>query len=594
MDDNNKPAWRQRIQLKKRSKTLKKSAQKQARKVEGATMRHAHRFLVSRWDKIREIRAHIIIWLGSVAVLIALVGLQMVWFQRSYITRAPVNGGTYAEAIKGSIDTLNPLYATKPAELAASHLLFSSLYSNDTTGHLRGDIAKSMDIEGDKVFTVHLRHDARWQDGEQLTAEDVVYTVGLMRSQAVRSVMTASWQGVSVSKLDDYTVQFTLPAAYAAFPQALTFSILPEHILKTIDQSIIRESSYSKAPIGSGPFTLRLLQNVSMTEDRKVIHMDANKDYYAGSPRLDHIQLHTYGDDDAVARALRTGEVNAASDISSTTAEHVDTNRFKTVVRPVNSGVYALFNLSQPALKDQGVRRALQMGTDTVAIRKKIYGNPQALTMPFVNGQVNGLSGIAAPVYDKSTANQVLENNGWVLTKGVRSKAGVELRLRVVTRKNSDYEVALQALAGQWRQLGVKVDSVVVDPATFTQDVLHDRNYDVLLDELVIGGDPDVFAYWHSRGLLNFTGYGNQVSDDALSSARTTSNPALRAVKYMNFARQWAGDVPAVGLYQSNFIYTHSKETRSIQTDETIISPDDHYAGVRYWTAEQGRVYKTP
>lgn len=90
-------------------------------------MRHAHRFLVSRWDKVREIRLHIIVWLGSVAVLIALVGLQMVWFQRSYVTRAAVSGGTYAEAIKGSIDTLNPLYATKPAELAASHLLFSSL-----------------------------------------------------------------------------------------------------------------------------------------------------------------------------------------------------------------------------------------------------------------------------------------------------------------------------------------------------------------------------------------------------------------------------------------------------------------------------------
>lgn len=51
-----------------------------------------------------------------------------------------------------------------------------------------------------------------------------------------------------------------------------------------------------------------------------------------------------------------------------------------------------------------------------------------------------------------------------------------------------------------------------------------------------------------------------QVSDDALSSARTTSNPMLRSVKYMNFARQWSGDVPAIGLYpESNFIYTHSK-----------------------------------
>ena len=164
----------------------------------------------------------------------------------------------------------------------------------------------------------------------------------------------------------------------------------------------------------------------------------------------------------------------------------------------------------------------------------------------------------------------------------------------MVARKNSDYEVALQSLAGQWRELGADVDAQVVAGSDFTQDVLHDRNYDVLLDELVIGGDPDVFAYWHSRGLLNFTSYGNQVSDDILSSGRTTSDPTLRAVKYVSFARQWASDVPAIGLYQSNFIYLRTATTRAVAPDEVVVSPDDHYAGVRYWTAEQKNVYKTP
>jgi len=168
MDDNDKTPIRDRIELKKRSKTLKKSARKHAKRVEGATIRHAQRFLINRWDKIREVRMHIILWLGGVGVLIGLVGLQMVWFQTSYVAQAPVSGGTYAEAIKGTIDTLNPLFATKPAELAASHLLFSSLYANDTTGHLRGDIASSMTNEEDKVYTVKLRKDAKWHDGDKL------------------------------------------------------------------------------------------------------------------------------------------------------------------------------------------------------------------------------------------------------------------------------------------------------------------------------------------------------------------------------------------------------------------------------------------
>ena len=593
-DNNDKPVLRDRIKLKKRSKTLRKNAQKHAKRVEGATMRHAQRFLVNRWDKIREVRLHIIVWMGSVGVLIGLVGIQMVWFQRSYVAQAPVSGGTYAEAIKGTIDTLNPLFATKPAELAASHLLFSKLYTNDTTGHLRGDIAAGMTNESDKTFTVKLRKDARWHDGERLDADDVTFTVGLMKAQAVRAVMTASWQGVAVRKIDNYTIQFVLPAAYAAFPQALTFAILPQHILKDADQASLRENSFSKSPTGSGPFTLRLLQNINVVQKRKVVHLDANRDYYAGSPRLEHLQLHTYIDDESMARALRTGEVSAASNVSSDTAESIDAGRYSTVIRPVNNGVYAMFNLAQPHLKDVKVRQALQLGTDTASVRKKLYGNPQSLSMPFVNGQVSGLATITPPKPDKAAAKQMLEASGWVMKDGVRTKDGQQLRIRMVARKNTDYEIALRSLAGQWRELGADVDAQVVTAGNFTQDVLQGRNYDVLVDELVIGGDPDVFAYWHSRGLLNFTSYGNQVSDDALSSARTTSDQTLRSVKYAAFAKQWVGDVPAIGLYQSNFIYVHTTTTRAVGADETVVSPDDHYAGVRYWTAELRTVYKTP
>jgi len=590
---NEKPGWK-RFELKKRSRTLKKHA----RRIEGATTRHAHRFLISRWDKVREVRLHIILWMGGVGALIAVVGLQMVWFQQSYVTKAAVSGGTYAEAVKGPIQTLDPLFATSPAELSASHLLFSSLYTIDTTGHLKGDIATSMTSDGDKTYTVSLRHDAHWQDGQQLTANDVVYTVDLMKNTAVHSVMVASWQSISVQKVDDFTVRFTLPAAYAAFPQALTFAILPQHVLRSVDPASLREASFSNAPVGSGPFTLRLLQTISTTTGQKIVHMDANKDYYGGRPRLDHMQLDVYNDDASMGMALKTGEVTGASDIASNVASGLDSKRYDTVIRPTNNGVYAIFNLAETALKDPIVRKALQIGTDTAAIRQQIYGHPQALDLPFIPSQVAGANAITAPKYDTAQAAKLLDNDGWVLKNGVRTKDGTVLRLRVVTRKNSDYEAALQVLAAQWQKLGVQVDSEIFDTSdvtqNFTTDVLQQRNYDVLLDELVIGGDPDVFAYWDSKGLLNFSGYSNQTSDDALTSARTKSDPALRSVKYDAFAKQWLSDAPAIGLYQTNFIYVHSKSTQAVQPDETIVSADDHYANVLYWTALQGTVYKTP
>ncbi len=590
-----KKGWKQ-LELKKRSKKLKKHA----RKIEDATTRHAHRFLISRWDKIREVRLHIILWLASVGVLIAIVGIQMTWFQQSYITKAPVSGGTYAEAVKGPIQTLNPLYAETPAELSARHLLFSSLYTLDTTGHLKGDLATAIKNEGDKVFTVNLRHDARWHDGHPLTASDVVFTVELMKNPATHAVMAASWQNIGAERVDDYTVKFTLPTAYAAFPQeGLTFSILPMHLLKNVTPSTLRESGFSTAPIGSGPFTLRLLQVVSQTTGRKIAHLDANEDYYNGRPRLDYFQLHAYKDDDGIARALRTGEVNAASDVSSEVASNVSEDRYNIITRPVNDGVYAIFNTAQPTLKDVEVRRALQMVTDTSLISGKIYGHPKQLHLPFIPEQVESADSIPMPRVDPTGAARLLDRAGWTLKDGVRvNKDGAELRLRIVTRKNVNYEIALETVASQWRKLGVQIDTVIFDTSNPTQsfatDILQQRNYDVLLDRMVLGGDPDVFVYWHSRGQSNFANYSNTTSDDDLASARTTSDLKLRSVKYVAFAKRWLADAPAIGLYQPNFIYVHTKNTQAVQPDETIVSADEHYAGVRYWTAKQGTVYKTP
>lgn len=582
-----------RFELKHRSKKLKRHA----RKAEGATVRHARRFVVNRWDNIREVRLHIVLWLGGVGLLIAIVGLQMVWFQQSYVTQAAVSGGTYAEAVKGPVETLNPLYATTPAEIAAGRLLFSSLFQLDTTGHIKNDIAQSMTNEGDKTFTVKLRKDARWHDGLPLNASDVVFTVNLMKNPAVRSVMSASWRGIEAQLIDDYTVKFTLPASYAAFPQALAFSILPRHLLKSVEPANLRESGFSDAPIGSGPFSLRLLQTISATTGRKVVHLAAHADYYNGSPRLERLQLHAYDDDDSIARALRTGEVSAASDVPGAVASTVDKSRYDIIEKPINNGVYAIFNATQPILKDTVIRQALQVGTDTATIRKELYGNPQAMDLPFVKRQVAGSESLTAPAYNKATAEKLLTDAGWVMQGGTRTKGADKLQLRVVTRKNSDYEKALAVLAGQWRGLGVDVETQVVDTGesgqSFTQQVLQQRGYDVLLDELVIGADPDVFAYWHSRGLLNFASYGNVVSDDALTSARSRSDPALRAVKYTAFAKQWLTDAPAIGLYQSDFIYVRGKAARSIQPDEIIVDPNEHYANVRYWTADQGTVYKT-
>lgn len=591
-----RPSWRRLQAVKARRRVITKTA----KKAEGATLRHAHRFLVKRWDNVRGVRRRILAWMMGVSLMIVVVGVQMVWFQKSYLQTANVSGGIYAEAVQGPIDTLNPLYAVSDAELAASRLLFSSLYNYDSTGHISPDIARSMTIdETSKVYTVTMKSGGKWHDGEPITAKDVVFTVNLMKNASVRSAMNASWKDIEAVAASDHAVKFTLPAAYAAFPQALTFSILPEHILKDVEPRLLRQNAFSSSPVGSGPFVFRLTQTINDIDKRKVVHLVANKNYYNRAPKLDRFQLHVYSNMQDMSTALRTGEVGSAADITSDVARNVDVSRYVVRSKPINSGVYALINTTQPALSEIPVRQALQLATNTSEIRQSLYGNPPKLDLPFVSGQLTGDGVPARPDYSVAKANETLEVAGWKLnSEGVRTKGDQTLRFKVVTRKNSDYEKSLELIAGQWKKIGIMIDKQIVDPRavdqSFTQTVLQPRNYDILIDELYIGGDPDVFAYWHSRGLLNFSNYSNATSDDALVSGRTRLDPDLRQLKYKAFAKQWLSDVPAIGLYQSTMLYAQNKQLGSITDDERIVSVSERYADVQFWTAEKGSVYKTP
>ena len=572
------------------------------KRVEGATVKHARRFVFKRWDNFREARRHVALWVLAIGVIIGASGLQFWWYQDSYRTTAYATDGTYAEAVLGPVDTLNPIFAKSSAEESVSELLFSRLLSYDSTGKLNYDLAESMDISEDqKTYTITIRPDAQWSDGLYVRARDVVFTVGLLQNVATRSTLTG-WNGIKVSAVDARTVSFELPSVYAPFPHALRFlPILPEHVLRDVEPSQLRENAFSTNPIGSGSFTLKLLQDIDKTNGRKIIHLARNDDYFKGVTKLSRLQLHVYKDTDSIKRALATSEVNAASDLTlSAVSSGVNTERYMIESHAVNSGVYALLNTTSPILQDQKIRQALQVGTDTEAVRSAISNQLPALDLPIVGSLLSGELP-AAPAYNPQQAGTLLEQAGWKLEGSVRKKGEQILTLNIVTTKNPDFEKALEVLSRQWRQLGVTITTSIVDPddpaQNVAQDILQPRRYDVLLYQLVVGGDPDVYAYWHSSQAgngLNFSNYKNAVADEALSSARSRIEPALRNAKYLTFTKQWLNDAPAIGLYQATAQYAHTGSVHTIPVDAMLVSAPDRYNSVRYWAVGEKSVFTTP
>ncbi len=585
--------------------SAKQGLSKRVRKVEGATLDHARKFILDRWNNVHEVRRVIGIWLCGVGVLIFIMVAHFIMLRQGYTEVASVRGGTYAEGLVSDISTLNPLYATTSAELSARNLLFSSLFRYDDKGSLSGDVATGYKVdETGKKYTVKINNNVLWHDGKLLTVDDVIFTLNILKNPASGVPQSENWRGVEYGKVDESTIEFTLPAVYASFPNALTFAILPKHILGDVPARVLRENKFSSSPVGSGPFIFSMLQRSNGDKKHTVMHATRNSRYHKGAPKLERFQLHVYGDNGSLVDAIKRQAINAAADVSADDFISLTKDpRFTGYMPLVNAGIYALFNTATDTLSNVDTRRALRYGLSVKNIRDSLGYNPQPMDLPILENQVSGLGDVERPHYNQDKANDLLDSAGWLRdVSGLRKKDGQTLTLRMALKKDPEYEKVAKNIEGQWRALGVDVQLTIIDTSDPTQNfaslVLQPRDYDILLYDLSIGADPDVYVYWHSsqataRG-LNFSNYKDGLSDDALESGRSRLNNSLRDAKYKTFVTKWLQQAPAIGLYRTSSLYVVRNGVYAVESDMRFVSSADRYFNVQNWTARTGEVYKTP
>lgn len=569
---------------------------------EGATQRHASRFILRRIENVRLVMTEIMIWLAAIALLIAGLGIQYSWNSQGSKKDGAKSGGVYVEGVIGNISTLNPLLAASEPEQAVSRLLFSSLYNYDVTGALHTDLAESMTVKDDKVYTIKLRN-AVWHDGKKLTAEDVVYTINLIKNPQVRSSLRVNWLDISARAIDDSTVEFMLPAVYAGFSHALTFPVIPKHILQTVSPSSMREADFSSNPVGSGPFAVKRVQTSESTSSTDVVRMEPNTKYYGAVSTLSRLELRAYGNESLLVKAVNSGEVSAASGLSLSAADNIKSKQYSTKHWLLNKGVYLLMNNRSQTLQDARVRQALRYATDTSSIRATVGDNVARLDTPILQSQI-AQKLPAAPDHNLDKAKALLKEAGWTYNQGQwKGKDGRPLAVAVTTSSGRDeYKKIVDALKQQWSKLGVDVQLREIDTSStttsFVQSVLQPRDYDALLYELELGADPDVFAYWHSSQAsasgYNFANYSNRTVDNDLVGGRSRTNSALRAAKYIQFVNQWLNDTPAIGLYQSVGSYVLNNGASIVEPRGSLNTMNDRYADVTTWSTGRASVYKTP
>lgn len=575
--------------------SLQKRGQKFIRKFSRVTTKaseegkeHIKENFFGRLKHVGDIKLLVLEWSLLVAALVLLAVAQAFWFANSYSQDVFSNGGNYIEATLGDVNSMNPLFATTNSEKVLSRLMFGTLVTVDYSGHSNIGLASAVTPSEDgKTWTVKLRDNLTWSDGEPITNEDVLYTAELIRNPRVSSIYDANLSNVKVSVNENNDIVFTLPAAYADFLSALNFPIVPKHILAESDPGTLIENSFSTAPVTSGAFTFNALQGTSKTNE-KVIYLSANPDYYKGKPLLNSFAVHTYEDKDSVVSALNAGTVTATAELTEADRDLVGAGQFLEKNSSLSSGAFIFFNTKNESVKSKGMRSAIRQGIDLTKLRE-LAPDTVSLNYPLLSSQIKLTTYPEIPGHDYEAAKAKISE--------ILGDQSVTLNIATV---NAGYlPTVTNELAEQLKGLGLDVNvSIYEENQEFITNVISTRSYDILVYEVELGADPDLLPYYHSSqtsgGGLNLSNYRNTLVDDLLLGARDTLDQELRVKKYESFLEYWVEDVPAIGLYQPNLTYYYNKNVQTFSDSAKLVTALDRFSDVTDWAVTKTTKNKTP
>jgi peptide/nickel transport system substrate-binding protein len=545
-------------------------------------------------------------WPLLIAAISLILIIFLLWIQKPETLQPlngesdvqPAQGGLYAEGLVGELVRLNPLldYYNQP-DRDVDRLIFSGLLRFDDQGLPQYDLTESLGISRDgTVYNVSLRANANWQDGEPVTSQDVIFTIEMLRDEQapIPADMREFWKQIEVKALDDKTVQFRLPEAFAPFLDYLTFGLLPEHILGGMTLAEIIASPFNLAPVGSGPYQVdHLIISEGMIQGVVLI---PNQEFYTGAPFIEQIVFRYYPDAANALSAYQSGEIGGIGNVSHEILPSVlqETGlRLYTSRLPEWTLVFLnLDNPNVPYFKEAAVRKALLLGLNRQRMIDSILGGQAFLSDgPILPGTWAYYEGIERTPYDPNQAVELLKQAGYTIPAeggSVRTgEDGSQLSFALIYPTGGQYELMAQAVQRDWAQIGVEVNLTPLPYEELVSSYLDTRTYQAALVDITLARtpDPDPYPFWHQSqitGGQNYSKWDDRQASEYLEGARLSTDMAERTRLYNNFQVRWAQELPALPLFYPVYNYAVSNDLQGVSIGP-LFDPSDRLANVTDW-----------
>ena len=576
-----------------------------------------------------------IAWWSALTLAGLSLGILLIVGVNTHIVTVAADSGEYSEAIVGHPRYLNPVVAsTSEVDRDLTRLIFSGLLKPGATQEstLEPDLAQSFEVSSDQLlYTVTLKPNLKWQDGEDLTMEDILFTINSIQNADWKSPLAGAFRGVTIASPDPHTITFQLPQPFSPFLQALNVGILPYHLWKNVLAPNARLAELNVKPIGAGPYRFS-----SIKKDKDgVIHsytVERNPYYQGIKPHLNRITLQFFDTTENAYNALRSNAVEGMDRVPKALQQKNALSALSKTL-PLRLQQYTALFFNQTAneqLRDPVVREALERSTDKAEVLGiALSGDGEVIVGPILPGMIGYDAGDASLGFDRTKAAELLDAAGWKhittedfkklaqpLVLSVAKKKGVirpaltpapepkesaekviplpyhrrkntkNLSLVITTVDQKELRLVAQAIANGWRTVGVDATVAVVDTEKFQTTALNPRSYEVLLYGQQLGTNQDPYPFWHSSQTktpgLNFALLANKKVDELLVEARSTPDVSARASLYQSFQKEIREQLPAIFLYRPIYSYVLPSTLQGME-EGTISRASDRWNSVTQW-----------
>ena len=480
----------------------------------------------------------------------------------------PTQGGTYREGILQQPSFVNPIIPTTETDRAISRLIFSSLE----------EMAESIKQSADgKTWNVRLYDNILWHDGDRVTADDVVFTVDVIHNPDSRSPLRRSFDGVTVSRVSELEVQFSLENSYAFFKEDHLRSLrpIPKHLFVDLPVTNYKLTPYGLSPIGSGPY-----KTVSYEKDAggyiKSFKLEANEEYFTHVPYITNFVFKFFRKSSELISAYNLGQIDG---FGLSTAEPLKERPI--IIRHTDhylssSRYYAIF-INQSAapekLKELSVRRALSGAIGRNELVKEVFSDHAT---PFF-GPTN------------VTENSFVSFNPEILK---------DLELNLVVPDEPFLVETADKIKVDWEALGAKVNLIVRSLRDIEEDVLPNTNYEMILFGNIVKEGNDLLSFWHSNERfypgLNLALYQDSNTDSLLEEYRRTLDANSRTNLLEQISNRISAEVPAIFLYSPDYVFIATPNLQGVDDSRIMNTSDDRFANVSEWFVKSKRTFQEP